>query len=279
MLKTLIILALHLRFVHGSEQEERVSRQGNNLSKRSTSKSEKMKRFLKKIEANTQTPVDFKPEAWCRPHNPDGPAVISAAIGPYMRYNIETFAGTARRSGYTSDLVIGYSSDRPGFIRGLHEFDTIAYLMSLECNGKKSHALRCHLKGQKLSLSINMLRFYIYIYWARMYNSNAILMITDFRDVVFQSNPFEYNIRDWMPPSAQFVTFQEAFPNKAIYRCTYNSAWIKKCYGEASYNKVSSYTVACSGVSLGTAEAMIVYVSFQISCGSIRNTMHLFIFK
>lgn len=256
----LFIISNHVILANSDELSITAPRKSNS-NKRSISKAEKLKRLLSKIDKQIQfqVPEDFKAESWCKPHNLEGPAIISVAIAPYMRFYIESFAGTARKTGYNGDIVLGVSSDRPGFLNGLREFDVIAYSITPECNGKESHDIRCHLKGQTLSLSINMLRFYIYIFWAKQYNSDAVLMISDFRDVIFQSNPFTYNIKDWMPPAAQFVTFQEAFPNKVIYRCKFNSAWIYNCYGEDNFRKVSSNTVACSGVSFGTADAIIVY--------------------
>ena len=37
-------------------------------------------------------------------------------------------------------------------------------------------------------------------------------MITDFRDILFQSNPFLYHVEDWKN-EFQLVVFQEFYPN------------------------------------------------------------------
>jgi hypothetical protein len=44
-------------------------------------------------------------------------------------------------------------------------------------------------------------------------------------------------------------------------RCLFNSGWIRGCYGEAGLQKIGSNTVSCSGVTLGTRNAIIAYVS------------------
>ena len=86
-------------------------------------------------------------------------------------------------------------------------------------------------------------------------------MVSDFRDVFFQSNPFTYKVSEWAPPVAQFVAFQEPYPNKVIYRCPFNGGWIQNCYGDAGLKKVGGNTVSCSGVSIATRDALVVYVS------------------
>lgn len=55
------------------------------------------------------------------------------------------------------------------------------------------------------------------------------------------------------------VVFQEAYPNKVIYRCPFNGGWIQGCYGMENFKKVASNTVSCSGVSIGTRDAILVY--------------------
>jgi hypothetical protein len=57
------------------------------------------------------------------------------------------------------------------------------------------------------------------------------------------------------------VVFQEAYPNKVIYRCVFNGGWISNCYGEEGLRKVGSNTVSCSGVTMGTRDAILAYVS------------------
>ena len=84
-------------------------------------------------------------------------------------------------------------------------------------------------------------------------------MMSDYRDVVFQSNPFEYRISEWAPPVATFTVFQENHPIKVIERCVFNAGWIESCYGNKVLKKIGSNTVSCSGVSFGTKEAVMVY--------------------
>jgi hypothetical protein len=110
-------------------------------------------------------------------------------------------------------------------------------------------------------------------------------MVTDFSDVVFQSDPFTYQPKQWQPPAAQLAVFLEAYPNKVrptrprrpffpppavmlfylcggvqvINRCPFNGGWIRSCYGEEGLQRIGTHTVSCSGVTLGTRDAMLVY--------------------
>ncbi len=54
-----------------------------------------------------------------------------------------------------------------------------------------------------------------------------------------------------------------------IYRCQYNGGWIQNCYGDKALELVGSNPVSCSGVSLGSRNAIIVYVrSYLFICYS-----------
>ena len=90
-----------------------------------------------------------------------------------------------------------------------------------------------------------------------MYEEKSKLMITDTRDVIFQSDPFAYQRNEW--EDSELVLFLESQPNKVINRCTYNSGWIRGCYGEAALNKVGHNPVSCSGVSMGSRNGIVVY--------------------
>ena len=120
----------------------------------------------------------------------------------------------------------------------------------------------CNYVGSKKGaarVSANMLRYQLYQYWASLYDSSAIIMLTDFADVLFQSNPFTYMRNEWMPPRSQLAIFQEMYPNKILKDCPFNSGWIKYCYGLEALEKIGLNTVSCSGVTMGTRDAIFVY--------------------
>lgn len=91
------------------------------------------------------------------------------------------------------------------------------YNIAAECLGT-GHEQVCSLPGHDKKFSINMMRFYLYSFWAKIYDPNALIMLSDFRDVFFQANPFTYRTFEWAPPVSQLVVFQETHPNKVINR-------------------------------------------------------------
>jgi hypothetical protein len=66
--------------------------------------------------------------------------------------------------------------------------------------------------------SVNVIRYFLYKWWAMKYGVDSIIMLSDFRDVVFQANPFTYHSEEWAPPVADLVVFQEFHPIKVINR-------------------------------------------------------------
>jgi len=46
---------------------------------------------------------------------------------------------------------------------------------------------------------------------------------------------------------------------QVINRCPFNGGWIRSCYGEEGLQRIGTHTVSCSGVTLGTRDAMLVY--------------------
>ena len=94
-----------------------------------------------------------------------------------------------------------------------------------------------------------------------MYSTGALILLSDYTDVVFQSNPFTYKTKQWTPPRYDLAVFQEAFPNNMIYRSPYNSRWRQSCYTDEVYEEIAYNPVSCSGTTMGTRDAILVYVS------------------
>jgi hypothetical protein len=231
--------------------------------KKSTAKTERMKRLLRVIES-IKIP-ELRVLAGSPKHSLDGQAIFAAALGvKYTQMDAQSFLGTLRKSGYTGDVVIGVvPGSNVNFINTLKKYNAIIYEIDYDCIGE-GHGTLCSFKGQSTKVSVNMVRYYLYQWWALKYNENALIMVADFRDVFFQSNPFNYRKWEWQPPTAQLTVFQEPYPNKVIYRCVFNGGWVENCYGQEGLRRVGSNTVSCSGVSVGTRDAIVVYVSKYI---------------
>ncbi len=52
----------------------------------------------------------------------------------------------------------------------------------------------------------------MYQHWAKLYDENVLIMLSDFRDVFFQSNPFSYKISDWVGVPSFDINIMMSFP-------------------------------------------------------------------
>lgn len=227
-------------------------------------KRQRLQRLLKHIDDSIKLPAMLKPEPWCKAPNTKGNVIIAAAMSvDWGRRDAELFFRSLRNTGYKEDVVVpimvGSSSS---LIETLKEYDAIAYAVKTTCDSHNHFEMKCTFDEFPTEpFSVNMMRYYLYKWLAAMYSSDSIIMISDFRDVLFQSNPFNYRPQEWKGNASypRFVAFQEAFPNRVIYRCPFNGGWIRACYGEEALGLVGGNTVSCSGVSIGTRDAIVAY--------------------
>jgi hypothetical protein len=231
--------------------------------KRSELRRAKLEQFVAKIEL-TKTPEPFAPEPWSTPHGTESglQAVFTVAMSEtYMRRDARNFVGTLRRTGYTGDIVVAVvrKSMQP-FLDTLKEYKCTVYTIQAECTGPVTGHRVCHLKGETsdTKFSINMLRYHLYRWWTMRYAADTQILLADFRDVFFQSNPFKYHPKEWN--SHGLVVFQEAHPLKTIGRCPFNSNWVRNCYGSRTLIQISNEPVSCSGTTMGNRDGILAYV-------------------
>lgn len=158
------------------------------LARKSKSKQDRLKKLVKSIEG-IPIPSTFIPDPWCKPHNASASAIFVAALKTtYSRPNVLRFAGSARAVGFTGDIVMAIlPQSLTGMLEAVKEVDAIVYTVEPQCTGPVHH-LVCKFSGQENYFSINMLRYYMYRWWSTLYNSDVMIMLSDFRDVMFQSN-------------------------------------------------------------------------------------------
>jgi hypothetical protein len=77
-------------------------------------------------------------------------------------------------------------------------------------------------------------------------------MLTDVRDVIFQSDPFG-QVGD-----AEIVY---ACERTLIRDCPMNADWVRQAYGDAVYKNVGDYYASCAGTTLGTIDGILGYLS------------------
>lgn len=116
----------------------------------------------------------------------------------------------------------------------------------------------------------------------------------DVRDSYFQHDPFVFVPlpSPTLPivtslqfsASSSFHVFNgvESFP---IQQCGWNSGWIKDCFGLNILNRIGTKNIICSGVSAGTTDLVIYYLSLMhdivvgggigINSSSSNNVVHI----
>ena len=230
--------------------------------KRAAAKYERLKKLLATIDV--KAPSWLEPESWGKTDfAKTGPTIFAAAMdNTYGPLEAEMFLGTARKGGFAGEFFVAVlSGANPEFIEKLKEYKAVVFKVDTSCEGKV-HDKRCSFVGagdNAAKYSINMIRWHLYQWWGSMLDEKAEIMVADFRDVFFQGNPFAYRRYEWAHPVSQLTVFQEAYPNKVIYRCPFNGGWIGGCYGEEGLKRIGNNPVSCSGVTLGLRDAVIAY--------------------
>lgn len=116
------------------------------------------------------------------------------------------------------------------------------------------------------NISINNYRFLLYYdYLIKNRSKFNSIIITDVRDVIFQSNPFcriKSNI---------FYFFFED-PSMTFNNSKLNYGWAVEANGIEFTNKILNKTVSCAGVSIGSINEMIAYLEiFDINIKKRQN--------
>jgi hypothetical protein len=204
-------------------------------------------------------------EEWSSPHNMSSSVVIFSCALSITYVGAAFFVGTARKAGFTGDIVVVVlPGSRIEFLDLLQQYDVTVYTIALECR-KNGFDVKCDFMNE--DLPITLIRSFIYQYLALQYPDTTYIMMSDFRDVFFQSNPFTLKNKfpDW-GPSAYDITFSaEHHPNREISRCPRTSAFLSYCYGSIILDRMGANPILNNGVVMATRNASIAYVSYLSS--------------
>jgi hypothetical protein len=80
----------------------------------------------------------------------------------------------------------------------------------------------------------------------------------DLRDSYFQKDPFEF-----INPERTILHVFNGVESKTIEQCSWNSGWIKDCFGEKTLASVGNNKIICSGVVAGTMDIAYEYISIM----------------
>eukprot|EP01038_Epipyxis_sp_PR26KG_P008082 gene8082-10949_t len=89
----------------------------------------------------------------------------------------------------------------------------------------------------------------------------------DVRDSFFQSDPFQFI--DSSKPSLNVFNGVESIK---IRDCGWNSGWVKDCFGDSTLRRIGANTIICSGVTAGTTDRVLEYVTLMKNIISTGNS-------
>ena len=208
----------------------------------------------------------FKPESWSAQHNPQATEAIftmaviqgrNDSLACSSPNDLILYLGTARKS-YHGDIVIALEADIiTSEIKSiLSHYKAIVYLLPKDLCSKSSDSIFCGSEEERVPSSV--FRYYFYEKWAALYPEQTSFLITDFRDILFQSNPFAYHKNDWFP-EFQLAVFQEFHPNMVINRCKFNRRIMAECFGDTALQMLGSRIIVSSGAIMGTRNGIILW--------------------
>jgi len=192
------------------------------------------------------------------PVSPSRNLVMSMAYGyPYHRF--EVFVRSLRGTGYSGDILLFTNftaePERDRRRGGRADDPRIPVLLSehnvtfVDVGTTKTAAPSwVHAK---------LARYLLYAkFAAKSAYAEGLVLVLDFRDVVFQADPFA-NVRlrgEWL----RF--YEELFP-PTIRQSRWTFEWIQECWGDAAAERVANAVIVCSGATMGTAAGIVHYAT------------------
>jgi hypothetical protein len=168
-----------------------------------------------------------------RPHNKLSENAVFTVFFSDEESNTVAYLGgflPTLRKHYDGDVVIAIPANSPlEVINKIISYDAVLYLIPISTVELMNSAEATVLRGLQndTAVPVYLFRYYLYVYWARQYSPRTSILLSDFRDVVFQSNPFTYMPQSWRSGGPySLAVFNEFYPTKLISQCVFNSGWI-----------------------------------------------------
>jgi len=204
---------------------------------------------------------------WSQPHQKDKNALFTMAViqGGKDKPKCSTpndlhlYFGSLRRV-FDGDIVVAIeSSSVTKEVQSiLQAYKVVVYILPMDLCSRATHSIFCGSEDERVPASV--FRYYFYEIWASLYSEKSFIMISDFHDMLFQSNPLseKWTTNDWFP-EYQIVFYQEFHPNMVINRCSFNSKIMSECYGAEALRQYGGRIILSSGAVMGTRDALVYW--------------------
>ena len=237
-------------------------------------------------------------------HRADQDAVIAFAA-EYPVKNHAVFLNTLLvESNFTGDVILIVSpldvqdTAKMEFWKSLsRQHSLIIYAPTLECFNAEGESVpsakggirTCwahHLYGTSTAESlfdprhrrtVANIRYELYWIATVQYHEFSWIMLVDFRDTYFQSNPFANLPRQSSSGSGSglLYLFAENMQATRIGRSKQNRGWIQDAYGNQHVDELQDRPTICSGVSMGEQVALEAYLRAMVAEGDETGTSRM----
>eukprot|EP01040_Poterioochromonas_malhamensis_P014508 gene14508-16064_t len=220
---------------------------------------------LPETSSSSDNPHFFSPERWAASHRPEQHAVFTVAFQQGKSDQVICshpnqfilYLGSLRKY-FSGDIVMAMDIDLLNDVtkRILLHYQVIVYLLPKDLCSKESRFIYCGSEEERVPMTA--FRYYFYEKWSLQYNETSLILLSDFRDVIFQGNPFQYQLNEWYP-SYSLAVFQEFYPNMLIQNCVFNKQLVQECYGNEILRTIGSRVIISSGAMIGSRDGILVW--------------------
>jgi len=196
--------------------------------------------------------------------------VIIGVIRRLTESQLTPFVESLRSTGYAGDCVLFSTSTNRSTIAYLHErgIQTIPFYYPAIRNHQlllygwslwkfllsRLQSRELQLKLARIVWDLFFIRFLFARNFIKAHPEYSQIMLTDVRDVVFQSDPFE-----WMNDQKRVFCFEE-MTGRTIGECPSNSRMVREVFGEEGWQKMQKFQISCAGVTFGTRVELLGYL-------------------
>lgn len=222
-------------------------------------------------------------EATYGSHRPDFDAVMAVAVG-YKTHQLIYFITSLLGTGFEGDIVLGMGTNMDIETREFLSFHAkrhhlVVYEIELDCccpkRGKPCRAPKMFkstdengnitvLPDYRRHRLVAQLRFEYYWVWTTFYNPSSWILLTDVRDVYFQSDPFDMS-RPKMMKRRKETVIHVYEDTKSIKENLPERRWIQNIYNQSVLEQIGHLPGLCSGTTFGGQPAIETYTRARVS--------------
>jgi len=205
-------------------------------------------------------------------HRPDQDVVMTVARG-YELPHIIYFITSLLETGFKGDIVMGMGPDMSNETRAFlnhysKHYSVVTYEIPLTCccprrgtlcvvvdmfQATESDGSTIMLKDLRRLRAVAQLRFEYYWAWTTKYASTSRILLSDSRDVYFQTNPFTSLTKNME------TTLHVYEDTTTVKRNIPESNWVRNIYNQTILDEIGDLPGLCSGNTLGGQPAMEMY--------------------